>query len=75
MSSDAEDQLARMTLLVKVLADTKVGPNCLPLQCAKNLRSLPPPSRPSRNPSILKSDCEPVPCTMNGCGVLQGTGW
>ena len=45
MSSDAEDQLARMKLLV----------NC--------------------NARRIRAGCgRHVPCTMNGCGVLQGTG-
>ena len=75
MSSDAEDQLARMTLLVKVSADTQARAELFatemrdePAQLAAAIAAL------KEIRALSRVTAMPVPCTMNGSGVLQGTG-
>jgi len=52
---------------------SKLGRNCWPLPGAKNPHGCGRP-RPTSNPSILKREYEPRPCTMNGFGLFQATG-
>ena len=75
MSSDAEDQLARMKLLVKALVDTHARAELFTTamreesaQVAVAIAAL------NETRASFKVTAMPVPCTMNGCGVLQGTG-